>query len=99
VTILGEGLLKEFQIKYARARKSVPGWLEAMKDGQWSNFASLRDSIPSADQVTSDKGTVYTVFNLGGNLYRIIALVEYSMKAVRIKEVLTHEQYNRWEPK
>jgi len=34
-----------------------------------------------------------TVFNIGGNKYRLIAFVHYRRKAVYIKRILTHKDY------
>lgn len=36
-----------------------------------------------------------TVFNIGGNKYRLIAFVHYRKRAVYIKRILTHDEYDK----
>ena len=37
----------------------------------------------------------YVVFNVGGNKYRLIAIVSYPKGKVDIQHVLTHKEYDR----
>jgi len=37
----------------------------------------------------------YVVFNVGGNKYRLIAIVSYPKGKVYIQHVLTHKEYDR----
>ncbi len=59
----------------------------------FSNYAELRETFPSADQVGK-----LTVFNIGGNNIRLIAAIHYNRKKIYIRAVLTHAEYNeqRW---
>jgi len=45
---------------------------------------------PQADQVGR-----CTVFNIGGNNYRLIAAIHYNTGVVYIRHVLTHAEYDR----
>jgi len=36
-----------------------------------------------------------TVFNIGGNKYRLIVAIHYNRRKVHIREVLTHAEYDR----
>ena len=42
-----------------------------------------------------DKAGKYTVFNVGGNKYRVIVVIHYNREKVYIREVLTHAQYDK----
>jgi len=59
----------------------------------FSNYAELRETFPSADQVGK-----LTVFNIGGNNIRLIAAIHYNRKKIYIRAVLTHTEYDeqRW---
>ncbi|MGI2902303.1 type II toxin-antitoxin system HigB family toxin [Tolypothrix sp. VBCCA 56010] len=46
--------------------------------------------FPSADQVSN-----LTIFNIGGNNYRLITLVDYNYQKVFIRHVLTHAEYDK----
>jgi mRNA interferase HigB len=39
-----------------------------------------------------------TVFDIGGNKFRLIAFIDYRSKIMYVKHVLTHKQYDesRW---
>ena len=53
-------------------------------------FNDLRRVFASADYVDS-----LTVFNIGGNKYRLVAAIHYNRRKVYIRAVLTHAQYDR----
>ena len=56
----------------------------------WNKFADVRATYPSADKVKR-----CTVFNVGGNNYRVITRISYEDIAVFILHVLTHAEYDR----
>ena len=55
-----------------------------------ASFAALRTTFPSADQIDR-----FTVFNIGGNKFRLIAAIHYNRKKVYVRNVLTHAEYDR----
>jgi len=61
-----------------------------MRKTDYASFAALRITFPSADQVDR-----FTVFNIGGNKFRLIVAVHYNRKKVYIRHVLTHAEYDR----
>jgi len=56
----------------------------------FSDFNELRQTFASADYVDG-----LTVFNVGGNKYRLIAAIHYNRHKVYIRNVLTHADYDR----
>ena len=42
-----------------------------------------------------DKVGKYTVFDVGGNKYRVITVIHYNREKVYIRAVLTHAQYDK----
>jgi mRNA interferase HigB len=63
-------------------------WYTIAKRADWQNFVELRRVYPSADQVDR-----YTVFNIKGNKYRLIARIVYRSQTLFIVAILTHEEY------
>ena len=61
---------------------------EALK--HWANAVEAKADFGSAEIVCD-----LTVFNVGGNKYRLIAFVHYRRQIVFIKNILTHEEYNQ----
>lgn len=82
--------LKEFWEKHPNAETSLRLWYKLTSLAQWQNFVELRLVFPSADQVEN-----LTVFNIGGNKYRLITLVDYEYQKVFIRHVLTHAEYDK----
>ena len=82
--------LVQFWQKHSAAEPSLQLWYKIVSLAKWKNFAELRQVFPSADQVKN-----FTVFNLGGNKYRLIALVDYTHQKIFIRHVLTHAEYDK----
>jgi mRNA interferase HigB len=78
--------------KYAAARKPLAQWLQIAGAAEWWNIVEARDTFPTADAI---KGTNLTCFNIGGNSFRLIAIVSYSRQEIVIRGVLTHAEYTR----
>lgn len=91
--IITQKRLKEFWEKYPDSQTSLEIWYNRTKVANWSNFIDLIQVFPSADQVKN-----LIVFNIGGNKYRLIALVDFTHKKVFIRSILTHAEYdkNKW---
>lgn len=82
--------LKEFYVKYKEAEKLLSLWYKLVKNNNYNSFAELRKVFPSADIVGE-----FTVFNIGGNKYRLIVAVHCNTKIMYIRYVLTHKEYDK----
>ncbi|MGB7521722.1 MAG: type II toxin-antitoxin system HigB family toxin [Spirulinaceae cyanobacterium] len=40
-------------------------------------------------------GDLFTVFNIGGDKYRLIAFIDYKYQKIFIRHVLTHSDYDK----
>jgi mRNA interferase HigB len=65
-------------------------WAQAVESVNWQNPSELRKQFGSADFVGS-----LTIFNIGGNKFRLIAYVNYQKHFVLIKHILTHADYDK----
>jgi len=82
--------LIDFARKHPDARVPMNHWYTIVRKTDYASFAELRITFPSADQVEK-----FTVFNIGGNKYRLIVAIHYNWKKVYIRHVLTHAEYSR----
>jgi len=82
VRIVSERKLKEFAERHKKAENALRAWATAVESATWKNPADLKRMFGTADFV-GDK----TVFDIGGNKYRLIAYVHYRAKIVYIKHV------------
>ena len=72
------------------AQSPLEAWHQIMEASEFADFKALRSTFASADYV---KGL--TVFNIGGNRYRLIASIHYNRQKAYIRAVLTHAAYDR----
>jgi mRNA interferase HigB len=64
-----------------------------MESNSFKHFVELKKTFGSADQVKP-----HTVFDISGNKYRPIGVVDSALQSVSIECVLTHAEYDegRW---
>ena len=69
-----------------------------MEKADWDSIQAVRRTFPHADAVPLACGFSITVFNIGGNKYRLLTRIYYEHRRVIIKMILTHRDYdtNRW---
>lgn len=87
--VISRKRLLEFGRKYSDAIQPLDRWYRIIKHTDYNSFADLRKTFPSVDQVGR-----LTVFNIGGNKYRLIAFITYKNKRIYIRNILTHKEYN-----
>ena len=76
--------------KHPDSVEPLDRWYRIVKQSNYNSFTELRKTFPKADQVGK-----FTVFDIGGNKYRLIAYVVYSAKRVYIRHILTHPEYDK----
>jgi hypothetical protein len=64
-----------------------------VKASDWACFADVRKTYNTADLVGNK-----VVFDVGGNKYRVIAVIDYEGHKVFLRFVLNHQDYDkgRW---
>ncbi|MDQ2977064.1 MAG: type II toxin-antitoxin system HigB family toxin [Acidobacteriota bacterium] len=81
--------IREFSSKHPESEISLRAWYTATKKSHWQNLVQLKETYPSADLVGR-----YTIFNIRGNKYRLIARIVYRSQTVFVMSILTHEEYD-----
>lgn len=90
--IVTERRIREFIEQEPRSVDAMRQWADAIDSGSWSNPGDLKQTFASASFVGG-----LTIFNVGGNKYRIAAFVHYAKQIVYIKRIGTHKEYDRWD--
>jgi mRNA interferase HigB len=72
----------------------LDAWYRTAKAANWQNLKQVRQTYSHADGVRVGENT-YTVFNIGGNNFRIIAEIFYENQTILIRHVLTHAEYDK----
>ena len=84
--------IREFSEQHPDSGPSLSNWLHTTRKAKWQSFAQLRTDFGSADQVGRR-----TVFDIGGNKYRLIARVNYRTQRVFILHIMKHSKYSKGE--
>ena len=88
--IISRKALKQFWDAHPNAEKPLITWYKRSRQAKWRHFVDVRREFPSADQVGN-----LTVFNIGGNKYRLITRIEYWWQKIFVRAVLTHSEYDK----
>jgi len=85
VRLFGRDLIRAFARKHPDSRPSLRTWVQVIEANNFRHFVELKEAFRS-------------VFNIAGDKYRLIYIVEYQLQTVSVEDVLTHEEYEkqRW---
>lgn len=87
--VISKKKLQEFWGKHLRSLSPLEAWYQIALTANWENFDDVRKTFRTADQVSK-----FTVFNIGGNKYRLIAAIHYNRGILYVRHVLTHAEYD-----
>ena len=88
--IISRKRLLEFSEVHPDAEAPLDTWYRTAKSAKWENLAQVKANYPSADLVGK-----YTVFNIKGNDYRLIAEINYRSQTIFVRYILTHSEYDK----
>jgi mRNA interferase HigB len=88
--IIARKTLVEFWAKHSDAEEPLKAWFHEARQAEWSSPDELKKRYPSASIVNRNR----VVFNIKGNRYRLIAMINYHYKTVYIRFIGTHAEYD-----
>lgn len=88
--IISRKALREFWERHPEAEDPLQNWYRIASHAEWKNLAETRSDFPHADPVGD-----CTVFNIGGNKFRLIVKLRYARQRIYIRNVLTHREYDK----
>lgn len=88
--IISKRILVEYYTRVPLAKTALEEWFEKTKKAEWACFADIKRTFNSVDAV----GNQRYVFNIKGNDYRLIVLIQFTPKTVYIRFVGTHKEYD-----
>lgn len=92
--VISKKRLKEFwesrKVDSAIAERDLSVWFKLAGNTEWANFAALKQTFGSADQVGN-----CVVFDPGNNRFRLIGRVNYAAGIIYILKVMDHAEYDR----
>ncbi len=93
--IVAKRTLIEFWEKHPHAKTPLSIWHHAVEKATWAGLADVKAHYGAAVDFVSDNRLI---FDISGNKYRLVVHVSYAFKAVLIKFVGTHAEYDRIDP-
>jgi mRNA interferase HigB len=88
--VISHKALKEFAKTHPDAAATLEDWYKITSKAQWRSLDGVRATFPHADLVGD-----CTVFNIGGNKYRLVTIIIYVVKRVYVRFVMTHAEFDR----
>jgi len=83
--------LQEFWQTHPDAERPLKAWLAIVRLKPYRGPQEVRQDFASA----SFLGNWRTIFNIGGNNYRLVVDMRYDLGRIYIRDILTHEEYDR----
>ena len=93
--VISVKLLRAFWENQPDAEGPLRQWYKTVEHARWRSLSDTRKSYPHADAVRTESGDTLTVFNIGGNKYRLIVRIRYDYLLVNVRSVLTHKEYDK----
>lgn len=96
MNVITPNALAQFWNEYPEAEQPLRDWLRHVQKAMYHHFADVRADFGSADWVEG-----FIVFDIGGNKYRLIVRPNFQgrFRSFFVKRIMTHRQYDRWNPK
>jgi mRNA interferase HigB len=93
VNIANYEAIEKFARKHARSRTSLNIWYETVSKSNWNKFDDVKKTLNATD-IYQD----CVIFDIAGNNFRLIALIDYELQQVSVRAIMTHADYvkDKW---
>ena len=89
--IISRKTLREFWDHHPDARQPLQAWYDDVKIANWHSPADIKNIYRNASFLPDNR----VIFNIKGNKYRLIVLVQYAHGILYIRFVGTHSEYDK----
>lgn len=88
--VISKKMLRKFWEKHPDAEKPLSDWYRVARKANWNDLANTKRDFAHADLAG-----ICTIFNIGGNKYRLITKIYYPGRKVSVRYILTHAEYSK----
>lgn len=88
--IISKKKIRIFSQANPQAKLPLLEWYLKMQTAKAENLTELKKTFNSTDSVHG-----YTIFNIGGNSYRLITAMHYNKQICYIRTIWTHAEYSK----
>jgi len=89
--VISRKTLKEFWEKHPDAEQALRAWSADVKRAEWKSTADIKKVYRNVSFIARNR----VVFNIKGNTYRLVEMINYEFGIVFIRFVGTHPDYDR----
>ncbi len=92
--IIAKRTLREFwesDPKYTDAKGQLEAWYKTTLKATWQNSSDVKAQFRHASILKNHR----VVFNIAGNKYRLVAVIDYTRQTLFIRFISTHKQYDK----
>jgi len=91
VRIIAKSTLVEYYTKNPGAKIALEDWYDKTRQAEWTCFADIKKTFNTVSIV----GNQHYVFNIKGNDYRLVVVIQFTPQRVYIRFVGTHAEYDK----
>jgi len=95
VQIIALRILKLFWEDNSQAEKPLRTWYGVATKAEWTGPADVKEQFGASVDFVADNRMI---FDIGGNKFRLIVRASYQYKALMVKFIGTHAQYDKIDP-
>jgi mRNA interferase HigB len=88
--IISKKKIRDYCLANMQAELPLVEWYYKMLEVKASNLNELKKTFNSVDFVNG-----YTVFDIGGNNYRLVAAIHYNKQFCYIRSIWSHSEYSK----
>jgi mRNA interferase HigB len=91
MVIISQRIINEFAKEYPLAAEPLNRWYKQVITVDWQNFNETKKTFNTTDFIGNDR----YVFDIGGNNYRLVAMIHFRKRTLYIRLIGTHTQYEQ----
>lgn len=88
--VIARKALSDYWIREPDTKVELEAWFHLVKSADWATPAETKASYGSASILKGGR----VVFNICGNKYRLVAMVNYRFRIVYVRFIGTHKEYD-----
>lgn len=89
--IVSKKTLVAYYTKHPQAKDALEEWYSKTRRSHWTKFTEIKETFNSVDDI----GNQHFVFNIKGNNFRLIVVIQFKHEYVYIRFVGTHAEYDK----
>ena len=89
--VVGTKKAVEFGRRYTDAKAQINAWILEAEDASWLSPSDIKQRYSHVSFLPNNR----VIFNIRGNNYRLVTIIDYQTQTVLIHWIGTHAEYSR----